>query len=197
MAGPGGHGDALLDLLEPAPEIDDRYAAIAKCCQYLRVGYGRVSSRSRSRSRSRSPRRAWSSVRDRTLRRHMMSQVTEGAISQLNLLDHRHPEIVMQLESDPRTSPDYILVDPIEVEEFFDVAYQHCAHIIDSMTREKFYIGICCSPKQRLTVRGMGHRESWHEMNLLLVTTGDVAARLEMALIHEYKKYPTCSNIGA
>ena len=127
-----------------------------------------------------------------------MSQVTKGAIEQLNLLSHRcHPEIVMQLESDPRTSPDYILVDPIEDEEFFDVAYQHCAHIIGSMTREKFYIGICCSPKQRLTVGEMAHRESWHEMNLLLVTTGDVAARLEIALIHEYKNYPTCLNIGA
>jgi len=191
MAGPGKHGDPLLDLLEPEPEPDKRYAAITEYCQGLRLGYGRAPSRSRSRS----PRRAGSSVSDGTLRRNMMRQVTEGAIHQLAILRNDcDPEIVRQLETDPSTPPSCDLVDPIEVEEFFDAAYRHCVQTIASLARDKFYVGICCSPLGRWHNPGYGHVHEWHQMNLLVVTTGGAAAKLERALIQEFKGYPTCRN---
>ena len=197
IAGPSKHGDALLDLLEPEPELDARHAAIKRCCEGLRSGSMQAPHRSPSRSCSRSPRRAGISVIGGGLRENLMKQVTDGAIKQLEILRNGcvH-EIVLQMETDPSTAPSRNLVDPIEVEEFCAGTYQHCVHIIASVTWGKFYIGICCSPLQRWLNREHGHVNNWCRMILLVVTTGGAAAKLEKALIHEFRRYPTCTNIG-
>ena len=197
IAGPSKHGDALLNLLEPEPELDARHAAIKRCCEGLRSGSMQAPHRSPSRSCSRSPRRAGISVIGGGLRENLMKQVTDGAIKQLEILRNGcvH-EIVLQMETDPSTAPSRNLVDPIEVEEFCAGTYQHCVHIIASVTWGKFYIGICCSPLQRWLNREHGHVNNWCRMILLVVTTGGAAAKLEKALIHEFRRYPTCTNIG-
>ena len=220
MTGPGNHDDDLLDLLEPEPEPDEKYAAIKGCLNVIRASRGQGHS---CRSRSRSTKRAGSepkyafitresgvcirnqyafATRDQDvtrygdLRRGVMKQVTEAAVLQLEILkgDCDRENFVLQLHTEPSHSCE--LVDLFEDEGRFDTAYQHCVQTITSLAHERFYVGITKSPIQRWYWLAKGHKNFWHQMILLVATTGPAAGRLEVAVIEFSKQYHTCENKG-
>ena len=213
MTGPGAHDDDLLDMLEPEPEPDVKYAAIKECLSVIRASRGQGHS---CRSRSRSSKRAGSepkyafaalyTIREESgdqdvtrygdLRRDMMKQVTEAAVLQLEILkgDCDRENFVLQLHTEPSHSCE--LVDLFEDEGRFDTAYQHCVQTITSLAHERFYVGITKSPIQRWYWLAKGHKNFWHQMILLVATTGPAAGRLEVAVIEFSKQYHTCENKG-
>ena len=221
MTGPGNHDDDLLNLLDPEPEPDEKYSAIKECLYFIRASRGQGHScRSRSRSRSRSTKRAGSepkyafatreshdmryafATRDQDvtrygdLRRDMMKKVTESALLQLQILedDCDRGNFVLQLHTEPSHSCE--LVDLFEDEDSFDTAYQHCVQTIASLAHEKFYVGITKSPTERWHWLENGHKNFWHQIILLVATTGPAAGRLEVALVEFSKQYHTCENKG-
>ena len=208
MTGPGNHDDDLLDLLEPEPEPDEKYAAIKGCLNVIRASRGQGHScRSRSRSTKRAgsePKYAFATresgdqdvTRYGDLRRDVMKQVTEAAVLQLEILkdDCDREKFVLQMHTEPSHSCE--IVDLFEDEGHFDTAYQHCVQTIASLAHEKFYVGITKSPTERWHWLGNGHKNFWHQMILLVATTGPAAGRLEVAVIEFSKQYHTCENKG-
>ena len=208
MTGPGNHDDDLLDLLEPEPEPDEKYAAIKECLNVIRASRGQGHScRSRSRSTKRAgsePKYAFTTresgdqdvTRYGDLRRDVMKQVTEAAVLQLKILkgDCDSDQFVLQLHNEPSHSCE--VVDLLEDEERFDTAYQHCLQTIASLAHERFYVGITKNPTERWHWPVKGHKNSWHQMILLVATTGPAAGRLEVAVIEFSKQYHTCENKG-